>query len=255
MYFLYLFLIVGVIICRDHPLIGYISVDNKLLANIIGNVEDGMAIEVGLKELFGITLSTVSPLRWYLYTPETYPYVMCKQKIIDKEANSKTNEIIQLFGCKMPYKGRSFIYIALGTSDSRIKSPRKVDIRINVTSSLEKTAPKLEEKVPEIIPTIPLPKEVPKLPTPKPKPKPNFNNLYNMFANRFPSNRQIFPNAEENTERESNNLYMRNQMNQRQMNQRQTVQDHLRRMGNQLGNDDYRNRNYWSPDRYRINPR
>lgn len=237
MYFLYLSLILGVVLCDDQPVIGYVTINNKLLTEIIGNNDEPIAIEVGLRELFAIIVSTSSPLRWYLYTPEVYPYVMCRQKIIDKDA--KTGEIIQLFGCKMPYKGKSFIYLGLGTSDSRRKSPRKISSLINVTSSLEKKGPTLTEEMPEEIPTIPLPNEVPKLPESKPKRQQNHypNNMNPYFRNMLPGI----------LEREGNFPGQRG-------NFRQKIQDYLKDMNNQLGDDHYTNRNYWNPNRYRMSP-
>lgn len=233
---LFLALLLAAAFCDDKPLVGYISIDNKLLAEIIGNKEDGIQIEVGLKEVFALTMATTSPLRWYFYTPETYPFLRCRQKIIDKDA--KTNEVIQLLGCKMPYKGKSFISLGLGTSDRRIKSPRKINVIINVTSSVEKKGPELTEEVPGTIPTVPPPEEVPKLDPPKPKK--NNRNPYNMYGNRFPYNQFMNRNAE-NNENESNS----------RTNYQQRMQEHLRNMRRELNEDNTSGRDYWNPNRMR----
>jgi len=240
MNYLFFLSILVLAFCQNKPLIGYIHIDNKLLAKIIGNEERPLEIQVGIKELFAIVLATTSPLRWYLFTPETYPYIICKQKIIDK--NPKTDEIIQLFGCKMPYKGESFITIGLGTSNTNTKPPKKINVRINVNASLEQQGPNLTEAMPTEIPTIPPPNELRKSEPPKEKPKPNQNQNN---PHRPRNNRDTNRNKEKEEEKEKENPYVAYLRNYRER-----MQEYFRNMMEEFGHDDYDD-DYWSPNRYR----
>lgn len=260
MKFLLFLSILTLTLCDDKPLIGYIQIDNKLLTNIIGNSEKPIEIQVGIKELFGIMLATTSPLRWYLYTPETYPYILCKQKIVDK--NVKTDEVVQLFGCKMPYKGESFIAIGLGTSDTRVKSPRKIHVRITVNATVEMHGPNLTEPVPKDIPTIPLPKEVDKSKIPKEEPEKNRNNQYGYPFNRDNDNKKEKEKEKERErqrekerkEKEKEKEKESNPYEDYQRNYMKRMQDYFKNMRDEFGDDDYYDDDYWSPNRYRSRP-
>eukprot|EP00826_Nyctotherus_ovalis_P022691 TRINITY_DN1753_c0_g3_i1.p1 TRINITY_DN1753_c0_g3~~TRINITY_DN1753_c0_g3_i1.p1 ORF type:complete len:303 (+),score=84.96 TRINITY_DN1753_c0_g3_i1:54-962(+) len=257
---LFLALLLGTLLCQDKPLLGYISIDGKLVSEIIGNAGEPIKMQVGIKELFGITLATTSPLRWYLYTPEAYPYILCKQKIIDK--NEKTEEVIQIFGCKMPYKGESFITIGLGTSDSNVKTPRKIDVRINVNASLEDEGPKLTQEVPTIIPTVPPPEEVKKSRPVQETPQSNNNrNQQNQNVNRKEKEkkererkereRKEKEKEEKDKKKEKEKEKESSPYNNYQRDYIKRMQDYFKSMRDDFRDDDYFDEDYWSPSRYR----
>ena len=153
MNFLFGLLFLGAALCQAETLIGYVSINNKLLSNIVSDSSGSMSIQVGLNELFAISLATTSPLRWFLFTPNAYPYLICRQNIVDK--NARTNEVLQLFGCKMLYQGNTYITLTLGTGDIKIQPSQKHKIRIEVSSSFEKVGIKLTQELPKTVPTIP----------------------------------------------------------------------------------------------------
>lgn len=136
----YLFIFAAVF-CQADIVIGYLSINDKLLSNIIDNEDQAANIKIGINEVFAISMATTTPLRWFLYTPDEYPYVICRQNLLDKNIN--TNEVLQLFGCKMLYQGSTYITLSIGTSDVRVQPKKSIVARIEITSSLDKVGPKL----------------------------------------------------------------------------------------------------------------
>ena len=198
-YHLLFLLIVQVSFCQNGILIGYISINNHLLSDIALNGQSGSSIKVGVKEIFTITLATTSPYRWLLFSPSGNPYIVCRQKIMNKAPQANTGEVLQVFTCKAKFAGSSFIDVKLGTMDYTQTVPQPMQTKIAVTVGPDKIGPTLQRMVSGTVPTIPVAKK--QIPTtnivtppyvninPAPViPQNNFNNkgnndYYNMLAN------------------------------------------------------------------------
>jgi len=239
----WLFVLLVVAFSQTKDIVGYLSINDKLLSNILDNPVEGANIKIGINEVFAISIATSTPLRWFLYTPDEYPYVICRQNILDK--NFETNEVLQLFGCKMLYQGKSYITISLGTTDVRVQPKRNIVARIEISSSLGDVGPSLTRLVPKTVPTIPLLSEFSNMDgmdtdstgTYK-YPKTIYNypddiKDYTPDTYKFPSNPQNgFNNYGQDTDYDN---ILRNFYN---------------RMMDQFGGNDYMNNEYWNPPVY-----
>jgi len=148
-------------LCQNDTLIGYISIDNKLLSNL---TEGEVNTTVKAGEQFNIHLATVTPYRWMLYTPNMYPYIRCKQKIIDKEISSsnEAEEVLQTFQCKGMYQGFSYIKLSLKSMDLRLNVSNELEAKVWINIGTTNISNTLNQTLPDTIPTHPPVSEVPK---------------------------------------------------------------------------------------------
>jgi len=140
---------------------GFISIRGKLLAEISENTE--VNIEVGFKEVFKITLGSVTPYRWVVDTPRRKPFIKCRQKIIDKEDSSDSaEEVIQIFQCRSKYRGYGYMILRIESIDPRVPDVFGLEAKINIRFRDRKVGDTLHTPISNIVPTLPTPDIVPK---------------------------------------------------------------------------------------------
>ena len=111
---LLLLLLIVTIFCQNDTFIGYLSIKDRLVANITSNET---AISIGVKEAFNLSVAAITPYRWMIYTPYTIPYISCRQNMFIKNPTEDTEEVLQVFLCKAKYTGKGYISVNLETSE------------------------------------------------------------------------------------------------------------------------------------------
>lgn len=159
MLFLIFTLLLPLALCQNEILIGYLSTGDKLRANLT-NGEVNATVKA--RTQFDITVATVTPYRWIMYTPYMYPFISCKQKIIDKPSSSSgPEEILQIYQCKGNYPGTAYIKLKLKSMDSRLNLTTPLESKVWVNITYDNITDELNQTVPSTIPTHPSVKEIP----------------------------------------------------------------------------------------------